>query len=107
MDRLNRDSFWVEDNRLIGSRIPDHDLRYQAVVWALYKGCSIWNIMDAQSWSSSTTFPLVYLNPRLTEPILVTQLIKGVATTPSDVQNEPPYYIYFGTNNKLRVSSKH
>ena len=39
-------------------------------------------------------------NPRLTEPIFVTQLTKGggVVATPSDFQNEPPYDAYFGTN---------
>ncbi len=39
------------------------------------------------------------INPRLTEPIFVTQLTKGGGvTTPSDFQNEPPYDAYFGTN---------
>ena len=38
------------------------------------------------------------INPRLTEPIFVTQLTKGLITSPSDFKNESPYDAYFGTN---------
>ncbi len=40
------------------------------------------------------------INPRLTEPIFVTQLTKGGGGVPlpSDFQNEPPYDAHFSTN---------
>ncbi len=56
-----KDSITAEDNHLIGSRVRAHDLRSQAAAWALYKGCAIKEIMEAQGWSSATTFQSVYL----------------------------------------------
>ena len=38
-----------------------------------------------------------FFNPRLTEPLFVTQLTKGGGVdTRSYFQNEPPYDVYFG-----------
>ena len=56
-----KESISVEDLKLTDSRIRAHDVRSQAGAWALYKGCSIQDIMEAQGWSSPTTFQNVYL----------------------------------------------
>lgn len=56
-----KDSIAAEESHLIGSHVRTHDLRSQAAAWALYKGCSIQEVMDAQGWSSPTTFQSVYL----------------------------------------------
>ncbi len=63
-----KDSIASEDNRLLGSRVRAHDLRSQAAAWALYKGSSIKEIMEAQGWSSPTTFQTVYLKDVLVPP---------------------------------------
>ena len=56
-----KESISAEDLKLTGSRIRAHDVRSQVGAWALYKGCSIQDIMEAQGWSSPTTFQNVYL----------------------------------------------
>ena len=56
-----RDSIEAEEIQAVGSNVRCHDLRSQAAAWALYKGASIGDIMEAQGWSSSTTFQTVYL----------------------------------------------
>ena len=56
-----RDSIAREESRSMGSHVRAHDLRSQASAWAFYKGASIQDVMEAQGWSSSTTFQSVYL----------------------------------------------
>ena len=56
-----KDSISTEECRLTGSHVRAHDLRSQTAAWALYKGSSIQDIMEAQGWSSSSTFQSVYL----------------------------------------------
>ena len=52
-------------SHMAGSHVRAHDLRSQAASWALYKGASIKEIMEAQGWSASTTFQTVYLRDTL------------------------------------------
>ena len=56
-----KDSISQEESKLAGSHVRAHDLRSQTAAWALYKGSSIQDIMEAQGWSSSSTFQSVYL----------------------------------------------
>ena len=56
-----KDSISREELRPAGTHVRAHDLRSQAAAWALYKGPSIQEIMEAQGWSSSSTFQSVYL----------------------------------------------
>ena len=56
-----KDSLLQEEISLAGSHVRAHDLRSQAAAWALYRGSSIQDVMEAQGWSSSSTFQSVYL----------------------------------------------
>ena len=79
-----KDSIDADNNKLLGSRVRAHDLRSQAAAWALYKGCSIQDIMEAQGWSSPTTFQSVYLKDVLI-PSTATATRALTTTRPSSV----------------------
>ena len=60
-----KDSLDSELGQLEGSHVRAHDLRSQTASGALYKGASLKEIMEAQGWSTSTTFQTVYLRDAL------------------------------------------
>ena len=60
-----KESINQQESQQTGSHVRAHDLRSQLASWALYKGASIQEVMDAAGWSSHTTFQSVYLKDPL------------------------------------------
>jgi len=56
-----KESISSEELQLSGTHIRAHDLRSQASAWALYRGASLQDIIEAMAWSSSSTFQTTYL----------------------------------------------
>lgn len=76
-----RDSLDNELGQLTGSHVKAHDLRSQAASWALYKGASIKEIMEAQGWSTSTTFQSVYLRDTLVSRVSTAAKVLSAASS--------------------------
>ena len=78
-ESLNR-----KESQLAGSHVRAHDLRSQMASWALYKGASIQEVMDAAGWSSPSTFQSVYLrDPLCAQATTSARVLSAAANPPS------------------------
>ena len=78
-----KESLSRQESQLAGSHVRAHDLRAQMASWALYKGASIQEVMDAAGWSSSTTFQSVYLRDPLCAQATTSARVLSAATSGS------------------------
>ena len=63
-DSLSQSASTYDNNQT--TRALAHDLRSQVSSWALYKGSSLSDIIEAAGWRTSTTFQQVYMKDVLT-----------------------------------------
>ena len=78
-----KESLSRQESQLAGSHVRAHDLRAQMASWALYKGASIQEVMDAAGWSSPTTFQSVYLRDPLCAQATTSARVLSAATSGS------------------------
>ena len=78
-----KESLSRQESQLAGSHVRAHDLRVQMASWALYKGASIQEVMDAAGWSSPTTFQSVYLRDPLCAQATTSARVLSAATSGS------------------------
>ena len=79
-----KESLNKKELQLAGSHVRAHDLRSQMASWALYKGASIQEVMDAAGWSSPSTFQSVYLRgPLCAQATTSARVLSAAANPPS------------------------